>query len=130
MKSNIKLIPKPIGFLLLVAFFIFNKVSLCQRTNATIEVGVAKIDITPAGPIRLAGYGARSKSESDGIIHRLEAEAMAFGKDAEHPSIVITIDLVGITERITSKVKQQPFRKSRHQSCPGGDLRFSYTWWP
>ena len=91
MKSSIKLIAKPIIFFLLLISLFCSKASVCQRSNAigeTIEVGVAKIDITPEGPIRLAGYGARSKSESDGIIHRLEAEAMAFGKDAEHPSVL------------------------------------------
>lgn len=115
MKSNVKLIAKPIRLFLLVASMVFSKVSLCQQSGGTcetIDVGVAKIDITPEGPIRLAGYGARSKSESDGIIHRLEAEAMAFGKDAEHPSVVITIDLVGITERITSQVKQHLLEKA------------------
>ena len=37
---------------------------------------------------------------------------MAFGNDAEHPSVLITIDLVGITERITSKLKQALSKKA------------------
>lgn len=78
----------------------------------TIDVGIAKIDITPETPVRLAGYGSRDKSEFDGIIHRLEAKAMAFGSDTEHPSVLITVDLVGITERITSKLKQTLSRKA------------------
>src|SRR5258705_1357922 len=109
MKSAIKLIAKPVSFLLLAASLFCSKDTVCQRGNASgemIEVGVSRIDITPERPIRLAGYGARSKSESDGIIHRLEAEAMAFGKDAEHPSVLVTIDLVGITERIASKLRK------------------------
>lgn len=97
-------------FMLLIAFQSFCKVSLCQQADAnggTIEVGVARIDITPEGPIRLAGYGNRSKSESDGIIQRLEAKAMAFGSDADHPSVLVTVDLVGITESITSKLRAE-----------------------
>ncbi len=115
MKSNIKLIVEPIPFFLLIASLVFSKVSWSQRANAigeTIDVGVAKVDITPVGPIRLAGYGNRSKSESDGIIDRLEAKALAFGNDAQHPSVLITVDLVGITERITSKLKQALSKKA------------------
>ena len=64
MKSKIKLIAKPVSFFLLVASLVFSKVSLCQRSNATgetIEVGVARVDITPTGPIRLAGYGSQKQ---------------------------------------------------------------------
>ncbi|MEO5647064.1 MAG: neutral/alkaline non-lysosomal ceramidase N-terminal domain-containing protein [Chitinophagaceae bacterium] len=107
MKSRLKLIAKSTGFVLITT--LLAKASFCQMspsTNKTIEVGVAKIDITPETPIRLAGYGSRSNSESDGIIHRLEAKAMAFGSDAEHPSVLVTVDLIGITERITSKLAQ------------------------
>jgi len=58
MKSNIKLTAKPISFFFLFAFLFFNKVSSCQRPDTigeTVEIGVAKVDITPEGPIRLAG---------------------------------------------------------------------------
>lgn len=115
MKSNIKRLAQPVNFFLLIAFLVFNKVSFCQRSDAigeSIEVGVARVDITPERPIRLAGYGSRSKSESEGIIHRLKAEALAFGSDAEHPSVLITVDLVGITEQITSKLKQELLKKA------------------
>ncbi|MEO8763513.1 MAG: neutral/alkaline non-lysosomal ceramidase N-terminal domain-containing protein [Ginsengibacter sp.] len=93
----------------LVTLLFFCKVSMCQQASTVsepIEVGVARVDITPERPIRLAGYGARSKSESDGILQRLEAKAMAFGSDAQHPSVLVTIDLVGVTERITSKLRK------------------------
>lgn len=115
MKSNLKLNVKTIPFFLLIVSLVLSKVTLCQRLNAvdeTIDVGVARVDITPERPIRLAGYGNRSKSESDGIIQRLEAKALAFGNDAEHPSVLITVDLVGITERIASKLKQQLSKKA------------------
>lgn len=110
MKSNVKLIAKPISFLIVIAALAFSKNAFCQQTNTvpgTIEVGVARIDITPDWPIRLAGYGSRSKSESEGILQRLGAKALAFGSDSEHPSVLITVDLVGITERITAKLVQE-----------------------
>src|SRR4028119_2301590 len=97
-------------FLIAVAFFFYNKVSFSQKANTinrTMEVGVARIDITPQTPIRLAGYGNRKKSESEGVINRLEAKALAFGRDAQHPTIFITVDLVGIPGHITEKLAEQ-----------------------
>ena len=72
-----------------------------------MDVGVAQIDITPEGPIRLAGYGVRKKTPSEGVLQRLGAKALAFGKDAQKPSILITVDLLGIPARITSKLTDQ-----------------------
>src|SRR4051794_22859911 len=82
--------------LVFISVLLFNKILLAQdaKTAQTMEVGVAHVDITPDGPIRLAGYGSRSKSESTGILRRLSAKAIAFGSDAQRPSILITVDLV------------------------------------
>lgn len=71
-----------------------------------MEVGVARVDITPVEPVRLAGYGARPKSEADEAIHRLGAKALAFGSDAQGPSILITVDLVGIPQYITKRITE------------------------
>ncbi len=101
-------------FFILMSVLFFSKISFSQHTNtndATMEVGVARVDITPDGPIRLAGYGSRSKSESDGIIQRSAAKALAFGSDAQHPSILITVDLVGIPGHITTKLVEQLSKK-------------------
>lgn len=74
--------------------------------KSTMEIGVARIDITPTTPIRLAGYGARAKEETTAIIQRLEAKAMAFGGDEQRPSVLVTVDLVGITEQVTAQVRK------------------------
>ncbi|MEO6187916.1 MAG: hypothetical protein ABIO82_06590 [Ginsengibacter sp.] len=115
MKLNLKLIANLTGFILMIAFLLFSKISFSQQinaTNSTMEVGVARADITPDGPIRLAGYASRVKSESDGVIQRLEAKALAFGSDAQHPSIFITVDLIGIPRRITAKLEEQLSKKA------------------
>lgn len=77
-----------------------------------MEVGVARIDITPEGPIRLAGYAARTKSESEGVIHRLSAKALAFGSDEQGPSLFITVDLVGIPGHITTTLATELSKKT------------------
>ena len=74
--------------------------------KSTMEIGVARVDITPNTPIRLAGYGARAKEETTTIIQRLEAKAMAFGSDEQRPSVLVTVDLVGITEQVTAQVRK------------------------
>lgn len=66
-------------------------------------VGVAQIDITPAVPIRLTGYGNRSMP-SEGVRQRLWAKALAFGSDRQQPAILITSDLIGIPRHISEAV--------------------------
>lgn len=97
-------------FFIVVVMMLFSNKTLAQQAtmaDGRMEVGVARIDITPEGPIRLAGYGSRKKTESEGIIHRLGAKALAFGSDAQGPSILITVDLVGIPGHITTKLAEQ-----------------------
>ncbi|WP_018616956.1 neutral/alkaline non-lysosomal ceramidase N-terminal domain-containing protein [Segetibacter koreensis] len=100
--------------LVFISVLLFSKISLGQKADAaqTMDIGVARVDITPEGPIRLAGYGARPKSESTGVLQRLSAKAIAFGSDAQHPSILITVDLVGIPARITQELVEQISKKA------------------
>jgi hypothetical protein len=65
--------------------------------------GVSQIDITPAEPIRLAGYGSRV-APSEGIGQRLWAKAIAFGNDQQRPAVLIAADLVGVPRSITEEV--------------------------
>lgn len=102
-------------FVCLLALIFFVSQSIWAQEagghKGMIDVGVARVDITPEGPIRLAGYGARAKSESNGVIHRLYAKALAFGSHAEKPSIFITVDLLGIPGHITSRLAETLSRR-------------------
>ncbi|MGI6047217.1 MAG: hypothetical protein ACOYEG_04325 [Petrimonas sp.] len=75
-----------------------------KRVDGTIDVGVARVDITPETPIRLAGFAARTKVEADTVLQRLSAKAIAFGSDEQNPSILISVDLIGIQWRVTSEL--------------------------
>lgn len=109
-----KLSGKGIYLLLCCIFFLF--AGSCQTVKSeivsvsndigTIEVGVARVDITPEGPIRLAGYGSR-QTESDGILQHLEAKALAFGNDSQDPSLFITVDLIGIPGHVTAELRER-----------------------
>ena len=101
-----------LGAFILLTIMLSGPVTFGQtKSNGLIDIGVARVDITPDGPIRLAGYAARAKSESKGVIHRLFAKALAFGSDAQGPSILITVDLLGIPGHITSKAAERLSKK-------------------
>ncbi len=103
----------------------FCKANYAQKILAgALEVGVAKIDISPYGPIRLSGYlrvGERAK-ESEGVLQPIWAKALAIGSDAQGPSVVITVDLAGIQAHMTAEVgswlsKQTKFDPSHLSIC-------------
>ncbi len=67
------------------------------------ELGVARIDITPDYPIRLAGYAAR-KTECEGVAQRLYAKALAIGSDKEGVAVLLTVDNCGVPGEVREKV--------------------------
>jgi hypothetical protein len=66
-------------------------------------VGVAKIDITPDYPVRLAGYASRN-SESEGIAQHLWAKALAIGHSKEDAAVLITVDNCGVPAQVRDEV--------------------------
>ena len=68
-----------------------------------VPVGVAVVDITPDGPIRLNGYGNRT-TESEGVASRLKARALAIGGDDPGPAVLLAVDNCGVTAPITEEV--------------------------
>jgi len=77
-----------------------------SASPAAMSVGVAQIDITPAEPIRLTGYGNRSMP-SERVAQRLRATALAFGRDDEGPAILISANLIGVPRRITEEIARR-----------------------
>lgn len=76
-----------------------------------VPVGVARVDITPDYPVRLHGYNAR-KGPSVGIQQRLHAKAIALGDDDPGPSVLITVDNLGIPARLTSVIAERLGRRA------------------
>lgn len=68
-----------------------------------VEVGVARVDITPEGPIRLHGYLARSE-ESRGVDRRIGAQALAIGDDGQGPLLLVTVDNLGVPAEVVATV--------------------------
>ena len=76
-----------------------------------ITVGVAMVDVTPDGPIRLNGYAVR-KTESTGVAQRLWAKALAIGNDSEGPAVLITVDNCMVPREVTEEVARRLAEKA------------------
>jgi putative membrane-bound dehydrogenase-like protein len=91
---------------LVLAFSVF-LVSTGMNTKCqAIDIGVARIDITPEGPIRLSGYLVRT-AESRGVQQKLWAKALAIGSDAQGAAVLVTVDNLGVPDAITREVAKR-----------------------
>lgn len=76
----------------------------------TYQVGIAKVDITPAYPIRLNGFGFR-REESEGVSQRIWAKALAIGQADEPPVVLLTVDSLGVRlpmiEEVASRLHKE-----------------------
>lgn len=66
-----------------------------------VMAGAARVDVTPTGPVLLAGYGGRT-TEHEGVDTKLWARALVLG--AERPAVLVALDNCGITAEIQSKL--------------------------
>ena len=70
----------------------------------TVPVGVAKVDITPAYPVRLTGYGGRTK-EADEVAQRLSAKALAIGSDdGDGPAVLVMVENCGVPRKLVDNL--------------------------
>jgi neutral ceramidase len=78
--------------------------------EATWKAGVATADITPATPLWMAGYGARTRP-ADGTLHPLYIKVLALEDARGHRGVVMSSDLLGIPgsiyENVCAALKQQ-----------------------
>ena len=75
---------------------------------STYTVGVAKIDITPAYPVRLSGFGFR-RAESEGITQRIWAKALVI--DDGQPAVLLTVDNLGVPAYLVKEVAARLAKK-------------------
>ena len=74
------------------------------------RVGLATIDITPPAGLWMGGYAAR-KEPAQGVAQPLHAKAMAIADSGGRRAVIVTIDVLGLTEpaveRIANAVRLQ-----------------------
>lgn len=62
--------------------------------DADWKAGLARVDITPAEPVWMAGYSARNKP-SEGILANLYAKVLALEDTGGNRAVLVTADLIG-----------------------------------
>ena len=75
--------------------------------SPVIQVGVARVDVTPDYPVRLSGYGSRSEP-SQGVTHPIWAKAMALGSnEGDGPAVLLAVDNCGVPSELAERVRQR-----------------------
>ncbi|MGC4056394.1 MAG: neutral/alkaline non-lysosomal ceramidase N-terminal domain-containing protein [Paludibaculum sp.] len=73
------------------------------------KAGVAKVEITPSGPIWMAGYAARTKP-SEGASP-IWAKALALQDSKGMTAVIVTTDLIGLPRSVTDVVAARVIEK-------------------
>jgi len=104
----------------LLAILLISGQAIAADDATVFSVGTASVDVTPAFPIRLNGFGGRSK-ESAGVRQQLWAKALAISTSENDAVVVITVDTLGIpddlTERLAVKLKSHGLERSQLAIC-------------
>jgi len=77
-----------------------------------LEVGVARVDITPDYPIRLHGYLSRS-GPSVGVAQPIWAKALAIGSGKDEPVVLVSVDSLGVPFEVTDEVAARLKEKAK-----------------
>jgi hypothetical protein len=85
------------------------------------RAGVASVDITPDSSLWMAGFALR-KQPSQGVALPLHAKALALQSGAGPASVLVTVDLLGLTARITDRVAAEV---QRRHDVPRANLMFN-----
>ena len=70
-----------------------------------MQVGIAKINITPKSPAFMTGYANRDKP-SEGVLHDLWAKALVLSNKNEK-MIIVTTDLLGLSHQVSVEVAEK-----------------------
>ncbi|WP_337175058.1 PVC-type heme-binding CxxCH protein [Paludisphaera sp.] len=76
---------------------------LVPSRSQEVDVGVARVDVSPDGPIRLHGYLARS-TESTEVGNPIFAKALAIGSDEQGPAILVSVDSLGVSAALADEI--------------------------
>ncbi|MPY86997.1 MAG: hypothetical protein GEU99_03655 [Luteitalea sp.] len=70
------------------------------------KAGAAAIDITPDGPVWMAGYSKRDKP-SEGVAQRIHAKALAIDDNTNGRMVIVTLDLIRVPRQLRDAVEQR-----------------------
>src|ERR1051326_5240716 len=79
-------------------------------SGAPLKAGVAKVEITPDGPIWMSGYAARTHA-SEGVLTPLWARALALQSSNANRIVIVSTDLIGIPRTLADEVAARVTRQ-------------------
>jgi len=76
------------------------------KSDSTFQIGIATVDITPPGGVKLAGYGPRKGAPSTALGHTLRAEALVC-KGTGGAWALVTSDTIGYPRELVMRVRER-----------------------
>src|SRR5262249_49161832 len=73
------------------------------EAQAPCRAGTGRADITPRGPIWMAGYGSRNKP-SEAVDAPLHARALALQSGEEPPLLLISAEIIGFRREVAEAI--------------------------
>ena len=77
-----------------------------EGAAAALSAGIGVADITPTGPIRMAGWASRDRA-SEGVSHPLYAKALALRDAAGHTGVWVTADILGYSRTMADTLERR-----------------------
>ncbi|MFQ5982480.1 MAG: neutral/alkaline non-lysosomal ceramidase N-terminal domain-containing protein [Woeseiaceae bacterium] len=93
-------------FVVLIPGFIAHAADNSTDQARQWKAGAASAIITPERPLRMSGYGAR-KEPAEGTEQDLFAKALAIEDHDGNRIVILTLDLIGVIDRLRSAVAEQ-----------------------
>lgn len=90
-------------------FVTFLLAAVCGRVGAAAEpmqFGFSKVDVTPGEPLRLSGYGSRSKP-FEGIDQKLWTRTMALMTADNRVHVLVSVDSIGFPGVLVTAIAQR-----------------------
>ncbi|MBI3854352.1 MAG: neutral/alkaline non-lysosomal ceramidase N-terminal domain-containing protein [Planctomycetes bacterium] len=81
-----------------------------ESVEPGLRAGTAKVRITPAEPVMLAGYASRNKP-SEGVAADLWARALAIDDGSGENKVLVTADIIGFGPVISRAIKAEALKR-------------------
>jgi hypothetical protein len=89
--------------------------TLLTGAGPLVQVGAARLDVTPDLPIQLAGYQQRT-AEATSVVAPLHVRALAIGSDAEGPVVLVTAEVIAVSDVLSAAVAHAV--REKHPEIP------------
>ncbi len=79
---------------------------LCGAQDSGWQAGTARVDITPDGPIWLAGYASRDREAAE-VLHPIWVKALALEDAQGRQGLLVTCDHLGFPKEMSDRIRDR-----------------------